>query len=182
MMTLSKEDGQLFYKLWLPLLDYVNNKYKVVRGLKDIPFASSLNPNDVKAIANRIYDELELINEYLDMHDEIPEEHKQIINGWKRCIKGHFVIERHLKRGSMLISESNENVYQVVGIISSLEEMFRYAPMPLMIEATLLPFKDVIITDGLIMPYNVIIGGNMTRMLKDTYMDAKKAGKIIRKI
>ena len=23
-MTLSKEDGQLYYKLWLPLLDYVN--------------------------------------------------------------------------------------------------------------------------------------------------------------
>ena len=28
-MTLSKEDGQLYYKLWLPLLDFVNRKYRV---------------------------------------------------------------------------------------------------------------------------------------------------------
>lgn len=61
-------------------------------------------------------------------------------------------MERHLKKGSMLISMEDEKVYQVVGIISSLKEMFLYAPMPLMIEATLMPFKDVIITDGLIMP------------------------------
>ena len=27
-MTLSQEDGQLYYKLWLPLLDYVNKKYR----------------------------------------------------------------------------------------------------------------------------------------------------------
>lgn len=29
-MTLSEKDGQLFYKLWLPFLDYVNEKCKVV--------------------------------------------------------------------------------------------------------------------------------------------------------
>lgn len=28
-MTLLKEDGQLYYRLWLPLLDYVNRKYEV---------------------------------------------------------------------------------------------------------------------------------------------------------
>lgn len=28
-MTLSEKDGQLFYKLWLPPLDYVNEKCKV---------------------------------------------------------------------------------------------------------------------------------------------------------
>ena len=33
-MTLSKEDGQLYYKLWLPLLDYVNVKYRINRKLK----------------------------------------------------------------------------------------------------------------------------------------------------
>lgn len=32
-MTLSREDGQLYYKLWLPLLDYVNKKYRVTGRL-----------------------------------------------------------------------------------------------------------------------------------------------------
>ena len=35
-MTLSQEDGELYYKLWLPLLDYVNKKYRVNRKLKSI--------------------------------------------------------------------------------------------------------------------------------------------------
>ena len=87
-------------------------------------------------------------------------------------------MERHLKGGTMMISMEDENVYQVVGIITSIEEMFYYAPMPLMVEATLMPYKNVIITDGLIMPYNLMIGGNMTKTFRDVYMDAKRLGAI----
>ena len=36
MATLSKEDGKLYYKLWLPLLDYVNKKYKINCKIKDM--------------------------------------------------------------------------------------------------------------------------------------------------
>lgn len=178
-MTLSKEDGQLYYRLWLPLLDYVNKKFGIRKRLKRMENASSLNPNDVKAVANRMYENVTVIDEYLSVHNEIPEEHRKIIESWKKCVSGRFIIERHLKKGSMLISMEDEKVYQVVGIISSLEEMFRYAPMPLMVEATIMPFKDVIITDGLIMPFNVIIGKNMSRTFKDVYMAAKKSGEIV---
>lgn len=73
-------------------------------------------------------------------------------------------------------------VYQVAGIMSSLEEMFQYAPMPLMVEATLIPFRDVIITDGIVMPYNVIIGSGMARTFKDVYMSAKKNGEIVKSL
>jgi hypothetical protein len=55
-MTLSTEDGQLYYKLWLPLLDYVNEKYKVNEKLTKIAEAKSLNPNEVKAVADRLWD------------------------------------------------------------------------------------------------------------------------------
>lgn len=43
-----------------------------------------------------------------------------------------------------------------------------------------MPFRDVIITDGLIMPYNIVIGGNMASAFKDTYMTAKRDGVIQR--
>lgn len=52
-MTLSHEDGQLFYKLWLPLLDFVNKKYKINSKLKSIATAKSLNPADVKEVADK---------------------------------------------------------------------------------------------------------------------------------
>lgn len=55
-MTLSEKDGQLFYKLWLPLLDYVNNKCKVNKKLKSMANAKSLNPMEVKEVANVLWD------------------------------------------------------------------------------------------------------------------------------
>ena len=38
-MTLSHEDGQLYYKLRLPLFDFVYRKYRVNRKLKSIATA-----------------------------------------------------------------------------------------------------------------------------------------------
>ena len=72
----------------------------------------------------------------------------------------------------------NEEVYQVSGIISSWEEMFYGAPMPLVIEATFMPFRDVIISDGLVMPYDVLVGDGMKQIFKEIYMTAKRNGQI----
>ena len=177
-MTLSQEDGQLYYKLWLPLLDFVNRKYRVNRKLKSIATAEELDPAEVKKVANKLWSDVAIIDDYLKENDDLPEEHKEIVRSWKRRIQGKFLMERHLKKGTIFISLDNEEVYQVSGIISSWEEMFYGAPMPLVIEATFMPFRDVIISDGLVMPYNILVGGGMKRMFKDAYMAAKKSGQI----
>lgn len=181
-MKLSEKDGQLFYKLWLPLLDYVNVKRKVNKNVKDMANAKSLNPQEVKEIANALWDDVSLIDQYLIEHrTDMPDEHKEIISSWKRRVQGHFVMERHLKKGTIFVSE-DDKVYQVQGIISSWEEMFFYAPMPLLMEATFIPFRDVIISDGLVMPYNIVIGKNMAKQFKDIYMSAKKSGTLIKSL
>ncbi len=177
-MTLSQEDGQLYYKLWLPLLDYVNRKYQVKRKLKNIATAKELDLADVKEVANKLWSDVTIIDDYLNENIDLPEEHREIIQSWKRRVQGQFMMERHLKKGTIFISLENEEVYQVSGIISSWEEMFFGAPMPLMVEATFMPFRDVIISDGLVMPYNILVGGEMKRMLKDMYMAAKNSGQI----
>ena len=177
-MTLSQEDGQLYYKLWLPLLDFVNRKYRVNRKLKSIATAKELDPSEVKKVADKLWTDVTIIDDYLKESINLPEEHKEIVRSWKRRIQGKFMMERHLKKGTIFISLDNEEVYQVSGIISSWEEMFYGAPIPLIIEATFMPFRDVIISDGLVMPYNILIGGGMKRMFKDVYMAAKKNGRI----
>lgn len=180
-MKLSEKDGQLFYELWLPLLDYVNKKYKVNKKLKNIADPGMLNPAEVKEIADVLWNHVDVIDQYLDEYaSEMPDDHKQIISSWKYCLQGKFVLERNLKKGSILISGEDEKVYQVQGIISSFEEMFSYGPLPVLMEATLIPFRDVIITDGLVMAYPVVIGNNMKKQFKEIYMAAKNSGEIIR--
>ena len=179
-MTLSQEDGQLYYKLWLPLLDFVNEKHKVNSKLQNMATAKAMDPNDVKKVADKLWSDVAIIDDYLMDHEDLSDEHKEIIRSWKRRIQGTFMMERHLKSGTIFISMTDEEVYQVSGIVSSWEEMFFGAPMPLIIEATFMPFRDVIISDGLVMTYNILIGGGMKRTYKDIYMDAKKNGRIHR--
>ena len=180
-MTLSEKDGQLFYKLWMPLLDYVNKKYKINKKLKNMPGAKVLDPQEVKEIANVLWENTDIIDQYLaELGNLMPDEHREIIASWKNCISGTFAMERHLKKGTIFISLEDEKVYQVQGIISSWEEMFPYAPLPIVMQVTFIPFRDVIISDGLVMEYPIRIGGNMAKQFKDIYMREKKNGTIIR--
>lgn len=182
MKTLTQEDGQLFYKLWFPLLDFVNKKYQINKRLKSMATAKSLDPKEVKEVANRLWDNVQVIDAYLDENEQLPEEHRAIIRSWKRRIQGQFMMERHLKDGTIFISVEDEKVYQVSGIMSSWEEMFFYFQMPLMIEATFIPFRDVIISDGLLQPFDIIIGSGMKKIFKDIYLTAKKNGEICRSL
>ena len=166
-MTLSQEDGQLYYKLWLPLLDFVNKKYRINSKIGSMATAKRLDPADVKQVANKLWTDVTIIDDYLKKNEDFPEEHKEIIRSWKRRIQGKYLMERHLKKGTIFISLETEEVYQVSGIISSWEEMFFGAPMPLMLEATFMPFRDVIISDGLVMPYNILVGSGMKRMFTE---------------
>ena len=134
-------------------------QYRINRKMKSLATAKTLNPADVKEVANKLWSDVTIIEDYMKENEELPEEHKEIIRSWKRRIQGKFLMERHLKKGTIFISMENEEVYQVSGIISSWEEMFLGAPMPLMLEATFMPFRDVIISDGLVMPYNILVGG-----------------------
>ena len=179
-MTLNERDGQLFYQLWLPILDYVNDKYHVNKKLKNIAKAKSLDPVEVKKVANYLWENGSVIEEYLEERGKgICDEHKQIILGWKNCVQGRFLMERHLKNGTIFVGEDN-CVYQVLGIVSSWKEMFQFAQLPLFVEATFIPFRDKIISDGLVSSYPIFMGKGVKSMLKDTYMEAKKNGTIIR--
>lgn len=181
MMTLCKEDAELYYELWFPLLDFVNEKMKVNPTIGKIYGAQSLNIVEVKEIANALWGDVRMIDEYLERcGSEFSEEHRSIIEGWKRRICDDFILERNLKSGSIFISAHTEEVYLVSGIISSWEEIFYYRSPPIMLSAVLIPFRDVIISDGLVSAYNVMFGGNYSSELKDIYMTAKKR-KVIRK-
>ncbi len=175
MMTLSQEDARLFYKLWLPLLDFVNGKYRVSNKLK---IAKGMDPTEVKKVANKLWSDVTIIDDYLKKNVDLPQEHKEIIQSWKRRIQGEFMMERHLKKGTIFISLKNEEVYQVSGIMSTWEEMFYGAQMPVILETTFIPFRDVIISDGLVVPYNIIVRGGMKQIYKDIYMAAKKSSRI----
>lgn len=106
------------------------------------------------------------------------EEETEIVTSWKKEIRGKFIVDRHLKKGSVLVSVDNNEVYIVKGIYTSWREMLESYPMPQIVEATLLPYRDVIIHDGIVVPYRVCLGRNMSEESKQIYLAAKANGNL----
>ena len=176
-MVLSKEDAELFYELFFPLLNFINNKFKINNEIQKLYYGKAVDLHAAKEIANRLWENTELIDEYL-AEEKLPEEHKNIILGWKKRISGKLIVERHLKKGTIFIQAEINEVYLVSGIISSWDEMLCGRPLPVIIEAVLIPFRNVIISDGIVSVSNIFFGKNLRSEFKDIYLSAKKTGNI----
>ena len=170
-MRLEQSDSELFYKLWFPLLDFVNRKYHVCPDAGRIDKRHGVDACDAKAIADYLWSHTEVIEEYLGVA-ELPSEHAQIVEGWKQCKPGRYILERHLNKGSVFISAEDGAVYMVKGLFSTWAEMLGESPV--LLDAVLLPFRGSIITDGLVVPYRIYFGKGATEDFREAYMTAKR--------
>ena len=170
-MRLGQSDAALFYQLWIPLLDFVNRKYHVCPEAETIDQRQGVDARDAKAIADYLWSHTEVIEEYLAVAG-LPEEYAQIIAGWKQCKPGRYILERHLKKGSVFISAEDRAVYMVKGLFSTWAEMLGESPV--LLEAVLIPFRDSIISDGLVAPYRIYFGKGAIEDFREVYMNAKR--------
>ena len=170
-MRVEYSDVEFFYRLWFPLLDFVNRKYHVCSKTEIIDLEEGVDPCDAKAAADYLWSHTAVLEEYLAAA-ELPEEDAQIVAGWKRCRPGRYILERHLKKGSVFLSAEDGAVYMVKGLCSTWEEMLGEAPV--LLDAVLIPFRDSIISDGLVVPYPVYFGKDARADFKDAYMNAKR--------
>ena len=182
MMTLSKEDGRLFYRLWIPLLAFADGilsaKNKRDRFLTVAPFEHEA----VRKVADELWKNTDIIDLYLDENSDLQEEHKSILLSWKRRVRGDFILVKYLKDGAVFVSADGKEVYLVKGIVSSWKEMVRETPLPTVIEATFIPFRDVIISDGVIVPHFITLKGQLKQTVKDKYKEAKMNDQIRRSL
>lgn len=183
-MTLSEQDRKQFFSLFLPLLDYVNKKSGAKQSVRSIIDSGYHTHERMRGIAQKLWADTAVLDEYLALPEkaELPQEDKEIILGWKRHINGSFILERHLARGSIFIDTRAQAVYLVKGITDSWAEMIPELNPPISLEATLLPFKGVIISDGLVMIHRVSFGSHYKNACQEIYWNARQNGTIQKSI
>ena len=182
-MKISSEDVALYYKLMWPLQFYVNQKLNIFPDVASVEaYVKDYEYEDKLPVRDALYEHIELIDAFVDENPaHLTEAELAIVQSWKNFVAGDFHIERFLKKGAILIrSNDPPQVYLVLGLMDSLEEMlgYYYRP-PIMIKTVLLPFRGQIIYDGLIQTYNIFFGGGIKGRLKETYMAAKQNQRII---
>lgn len=183
-MYLSEDEAKVFYKLWLGLLEYTNKKYKMNSKLKKLVSAKSINPQDLIPIKNKLWEDKNLIDEYLDKYSDLHSyDEIEILKDFKRNIPNKYIIFKHLKKYTIFMSTDGDvKSYGVVGISNPIDEMFPSYALPIYVDAVLLPFRGKIIYDSLILPYNIFLGSGIKKGLNEEYRNSKGSYGIITEI
>jgi hypothetical protein len=178
-MNLSQEDTNLFYKLMWEIQFYVNRQLQILPDIQSVQEYAALPMSDKAVVRDALWKNSKLIDGYLELApDHLSAEEKELIRKWNQFIADTFQIFRFLKSYTIFIGKQSK-VYGVVGLNSSLADIFDSRPLPILVEAVLLPFKGQIIYDGFLKPYNMFFGSGIRSDLNETYMVAKQNGRII---
>lgn len=173
-MNLPKRDVRHFYRLYNSLLFYINKNFNIIKYLRSPRDLPKSDPREVKKLKDKLYDSPELIDSFIkDNPMNFSARDLETIASWRNFIKGRFLIVRHLKNYTVFLGESEPpKAYGVLGLITPIEELIG-SNVPMMVETTILPFKNRIIYDGTLLPYNIIYGSGIRKRADDFYSQAK---------
>jgi hypothetical protein len=178
-MNLSPEDAQLFFELMWGLQRFVNQQRRI---LKDIPSAeeyAKLPKKDKLRVREVLWKTPGLVDDYVKKNPEsLSSGHLEIVRSWTNFITNKFFILRHLKKYTIFIGKKDQ-VYGVLGLNDSLEDIVPSYTLPAMVEAILLPFNGRIVYDGMLEGYSVTFGRGYRSDLNYIYSVAKQKERII---
>jgi hypothetical protein len=178
-VKLSTEDARLYFELMWDLQFYVNQQRQVLPDLDSVTAYVRLPSTEKMKVREVLWENPELIDSYVTANpNALSPAELEIVGRWKRFVAGTFQVFRYLKKHTIFIGEDSQ-VYGVLALQDSLEEVFHGQPLPIMVRAVLLPFRGKIIYDGLLHTYNIRFGGGIRSSLNEDYMAAKQNGRII---
>lgn len=178
-MKLSREEADLFFKLMWGLQFYINGRHRILPGVKSVEDFVRLPSESKIQVRDALWENPDLIDAYVKENPEgLSTEELDIVQKWSRLVSGTFQIYRFLKKHSIFIGEKAQ-VYGVLGLYDSLEDVIHGRVLPVMVEAVLLPFKGRIVYDGLLRWSNVYFGRGIRSSLHEKYMAAKQNDRII---
>lgn len=175
---IDKEDAIMFFALKNILLAYTNYKYNVnpeLEGLEDI---NNSEPEEVKEIRERLWNDTSIINDYIrDNPNNLDEQSLDIISEWNnKKINSKFILYKYEDEYAIFIGK--ENIYYVKGLRDTIRNIIPEYKLPIFVETVLLPFKEQIIYDSYIIQYSMSFGKGMKDVFDNQYKEFVKSKKV----
>jgi hypothetical protein len=174
-MLLEPQDLELFFKLHRSLMFFVNQRLKVVPD--DVASAdafAALSPQVRLKVRDALNAHLDLIESFVDENPaHLPDDELAIVRSWRHLVHGRFYVFRELKKYTVFLSTTSPAIaYGVLALSQPFEELI--GPyLPILAQTVLLPFKGVIVYDGLMSSYNISFGPGIRRNLNQDFKEAK---------
>lgn len=171
---LAPDEVQLVFRLHGALMFYVNEQLQIVPGLSSPERVFALPPDSRRQVRDALVAHPELINAFVQENPaSLPDEERQIVQSWQHFVAGSFFVFRHLKNYTVFLSEQQRIAYGVLALHDPFESLVGPS-LPILTKAVLLPLRDKIVYDGLLVGFNVSFGGGVKRRLNETFKEAKE--------
>jgi hypothetical protein len=181
-MQLPPRQVERFYRIWFPLLHYVNKQQHLTTTFPDDPRPGAISSADAVLIRNALWADDALRESFIATNPaKLPPADLALVDSWRYRVPGSFFIVRHLKKYSVFLSEGSEtkaHAYGVLGLVSPIEDIVG-PTVPLYTKAVLLPFEGQIIYDSLLEPFSVSFGPGIRGSINDTYRNVQEREGII---
>lgn len=135
---------------------------------------SSLPPASRMKVHDALLKHMDLIQAFVDEKPaRLSREELDIVASWRHLVHGKFYVFRELKNHTVFLSTDTPAVaYGVLALSQPFEELIGPG-LPVMVQTTLLPFKDRIVYDSLITSFNIYFGPGIRRSLNEDFKAAK---------
>jgi hypothetical protein len=174
-MLLTPQDVELFFKLHRALMFFVNQRLKVLPDDIASPDEfSSLSPQVRLKVRDAFLSHTDLIQQFVDENPaNLNEDDLAIVRSWQHLVHGRFYVFRELKKYTVFLTTTSPAVaYGVLALSQPFEELI--GPyLPVLTQTVLLPFKGVIVYDGLMSSYRISFGPGIRRNLNQDFKEAK---------
>jgi hypothetical protein len=159
---------------------FANQQLHILPELNS-PESYSALPAEMRVkMRTALTDRIELIDSFIAANPcNFNEEELRIVSSWRYQVAGKFFILRYLKSHAIfLVPDEPPVAYGVLALSDTFEELVG-SELPIWTETVLLPFRDKIVYDSLLLSYRVSFGSGFRRSLNDSYRAAKERQGIV---
>ncbi len=174
-MLLESKDAQLFFRLHRALMFFVNQQLRVVPEPISTAEDFSVQPTSVRlAVRDALLANVNLIESFASENPaHLSNDELDIVRSWRHFIRGKFYIFRDLAKHTVFLTTDQPPIaYGVLALTQPFEELIG-SHLPIMVETVLLPMKDKIVYDGIVVAYRVSFGAGIRSSLNESYKEAK---------
>lgn len=169
----SRTDAKFFYKIYFGLLDFTNNKYKINTKLK-IYNKLGLNPYELKDIVEKFWENKDAILLEFCMANpyKFNKEELNVASQFKKGFRNLVIIAKFEKEYTAVMHKNK--TYMIKGLNDNIDNVISYENLPLPVMTSIIPFKNVLIYDGLLMELGIRMGGSFEKVIEKEYLESMK--------
>lgn len=171
---LSKKDADLFYKIYLALLDFTNKKYSIKSEYK-IYKKKGLNPHTIVPVIEKFWENKEtIVLEFCNSNSyKFTEEEKKLANNFKNGYRSIFIFAEFAEEFTAVI-DKDQKVYMIKGIRDNLDKVIPFQKLPYPVITSIIPFKNFLVYDGILQGMEINLDNSFNSSVQEILSNSIK--------